>query len=149
MYKHILICTDGSAVAQKGVDHGLPLAKALGARVTLITTTEPLPLEMTAGVVGWVPTQSTFDEFDLAQKEFAGKALAAAKKQADDLGVAADVVHVPNTRPAEAILQTAVARGCDLIVMASHGRRGVRKFLLGSQTQEVVTESPVPVHVVR
>lgn len=149
MYKHILICTDGSEVAQKGVDHGLALAKALKSKVLLITTTEGFPLEMTVGTAGWVPTQSALDEFNEAQRGFALKVLASAGSAAEKLGIVADTLHVPNTQPAVGILEAATSNGCDLIVMASHGRRGIRKFLLGSQAQEVVTASVVPVHVVR
>lgn len=149
MYKHILVCTDGSETAQKGVDHGLALAKALSARVTLITVTEKFPLEATAAAAGWAPSQSTFDEFDEGQRMSAQNILSAAKAQADALHVDAEVLHVPNASPSEAILTAISDLQADVVVMASHGRRGIRKLLLGSQTQDVLAESTVPVVVVR
>ena len=146
MYKHILISTDGSDVAQKGVDHGLGLAKALGARVTLITVTESFPIYASAGA-GWVSTEMA--NYDEIQKEHAERILANAKQAADGLGVVAETLYVANASPAEAIVETAKSRGCDVIAMASHGRRGIGRLLLGSQTSEVVSHAPVPVLVVR
>lgn len=150
MYTHILIATDGSELAQRGVDHGLSLAKDLGARVTILTATEPFPFRASAGVAaGWVPGPDDFSVYEKGQKENADKLLAEVKSAADKMGVAADTVHVPDLHPAEAIVQTAKAKDCNLIVMASHGRRGLGRLLLGSQTSEVVTYSSVPVLVVR
>ena len=146
MYKHILISTDGSDVAQKDVDQGLALAKALGARVTLITVTESFPIYASAGA-GWVSTEMA--NYDDIQKEHAEKILATAKQAADGLGVTAETLYVPNASPAEAIVEAAKSRGCDMIAMASHGRRGIGRLLLGSQTSEVVSHAPVPVLVVR
>jgi nucleotide-binding universal stress UspA family protein len=146
MYKHILISTDGSEVAGKGVDHGLSLAKSVGAKVTLVMVTERFPIYAGAE---WVPGPEEMAAYDAAQKEGATKVLAGVKAAADRLGVAAETVHVPDAQPAEAIVSTATERRCDLIVMASHGRRGLRRLLLGSQTSEVLVSSPVPVLVVR
>ena len=146
MYKHILIPTDGSEVAQKGVDHGLSLAKSVGARVTIVMVTERWPVY--AGP-DWIPGPTEMAEYDARQKEGATKVLADVKGAADRLGVAAESVHVPEAQPAEAIVATADKRHCDLIVIASHGRRGLRRLLLGSQTSEVLVSSPVPVLVVR
>jgi nucleotide-binding universal stress UspA family protein len=150
MYKHILISTDGSDVAQKGVDHGLSLAKALGAKVTIVTVTERFPI-YTGGMAaaGWVPGPTEMAEYDAGQKEWADGVLKRAKVGADKLGVETETVHVPDALPAEAILETAKARGCSLIAMSSHGRRGIGRLLLGSQTSEVLAHSPVPVLVVR
>jgi nucleotide-binding universal stress UspA family protein len=149
-YKHILICTDGSDVAQKGIDHGLSLAKSIGAKVTIVTVTERFPLHH-AGMAGagWVPGPTEIANYDAAQKDWADKVLTLMKASAEKLGVAADTVHVPDALPAEAIVETARTHGCSLIVMSSHGRRGLRRFLLGSQTSEVLVVSPVPVLVVR
>ena len=146
MYKHILISTDGSEVAQKGVDHGLLLAKSVGAKVTVVTVTERFPVY--AGP-DWIPGPAEMEAWDGRQKDWATKALAEVKAAADRLGVAAETVHVPDAQPAEAIVATATKSHCDLIVMASHGRRGLRRLLLGSQTSEVLVSSPVPVLVVR
>lgn len=149
MYKHILISTDGSDVAQKGVDHGLSLAKALGARVTIITVTERFPIRADVVGMGWVPGPNEMGEYAAGQQKWAEGVLARAKEGADKLGVAADTLHVPDSLPAEAIIETAKARDCSLIAMSSHGRRGLGRLLLGSQTSEVLAHSPVPVLVVR
>lgn len=151
MYSHILISTDGSEVAQRGVDHGLSLAKKLGAKVTVVTVTEPFPLYAGAGGPGdgWIPSQADIDNYEKGLKEFATGVLTKVEKAAEKLGVTPTVLHVPNSRPAEAIIETAKNNGCNLIVMASHGRRGLGRLLLGSQTSEVLSQSPVPVLVVR
>jgi nucleotide-binding universal stress UspA family protein len=149
MYANILMSTDGSDVARKGVEHGIALAKALNAKATVITVTEPLPVDYGSGVAGgWVPSQEEFDRFDAACKESAGKVLDEARAMAARIGISAELLHVPNAHPATAIVETAMSRGCDLIVMASHGRRGVRKLLLGSQTSQVLADGNVPVLVV-
>ncbi len=147
MYTHMLIATDGSDVAQKGVDHGLSLAKALGGRATIITVTERFPVYV--GTAGWVASANEIAAFDAGQAEAASAVLAAAKAAADKLGVEAETLHVPNALPADAIIEATRARHCNLIVMSSHGRRGIERVLLGSQTSEVLTRSPVPVLVVR
>src|SRR5262249_38076190 len=150
MYKHILLSTDGSEVAQKGVDHGLSLAKDLGARVTIIAVTERFPVPVHTGIAaGWIPGPEEIARYEARQKQIAQEVLAAGEAAAKKLGVAADTVYVPEGYPAEAIIEVAKARGCSLIVMASHGRRGLRKLVLGSQTLEVLAGSPVPVLVVR
>jgi nucleotide-binding universal stress UspA family protein len=140
MYANILMSTDGSDVARKGVKYGLALAKALSAKATVITVTEPLPAE-------WIPLQEEFD-FDAACKERAGKVLDEARAMAGQIGISAELLHVPNAHPATAIIETAKSRGCDLIVMASHGRRGLSKLFLGSQTSKVLADGSVPVLVV-
>jgi nucleotide-binding universal stress UspA family protein len=143
MYANILLSTDGSDVARKGAEHGLALAKALNAKVTVITVTEPLP------GYAWVPRQADVDRYDAACKEHADKVLDGARALAEQSGMSAELLHVPNAHPATAIIETAKSRGCDLIVMASHGRHGLRKLLLGSQTSEVLADGSVPVLVVR
>src|SRR5262249_42079472 len=104
MYKHILISTDGSEVAQKGVDHGLSLAKSLGARVTVIMVTERFPVSVHNGIAGgWIPGPEEMARYEARQKEFAQEVLAAVEAAAKKLGVPADTVHVPEAYPAEAI----------------------------------------------
>ena len=97
MYKHILISTDGSEVAQKGVDHGLSLAKSLKARVTIIMVTEGFPIIYSdAGITGaWVPGPGEMAQYEAGQKEIAQKVLAAVEAAAKKLGVPADTVHFP------------------------------------------------------
>jgi nucleotide-binding universal stress UspA family protein len=147
MYKHILISTDGSELAQKGVDHGLSLAQALGAEVTLITATEPFPVP--TGGAAWVVTPADMDGYSADRKKFACEVLAPQKEAAEKLGLAVETVHVPDARAAAAILEAVPQIGCDLIVMGSHGRRGVKRLILGSQAAEVVSSSSVPVLIVR
>ena len=149
MYANILMSTDGSDVARKGVQHGIALAKALNAKATIITVTEPLEANYGGDLaVGWIPPQGEFDRFDAACKESAGKVLDQARVMAEQIGISAELLHVPNAYPAAAIIETAKSKGCDLIVMASHGRRGLRKLLLGSQTSQVLADGSVPVLVV-
>ncbi|MEP9398694.1 universal stress protein [Mesorhizobium sp. KR2-14] len=149
MYKHILIATDGSELAQKGVDHGLSLAKSLGGKVTIMTVTEPFPIYGMAGSFAWVGSPADIESYNASSKEFAEKVLGAAKEAADRMGVPAETIHADDSTPAEAILAMAEAKDCSLIVMASHGRRGLGRMLLGSQTLEVLTHSKVPVLVVK
>jgi nucleotide-binding universal stress UspA family protein len=150
MYTHILLSTDGSDVAEKGVKHGIALAKALNAKATVITVTEPLEIDYGGGHAGgWIPSKEEIDRFDAAHKESAGKVLDEVRAMVEQIGISAELLHVPNAYPATAIIETAKSRGCDLIVMASHGRRGLRKLLLGSQTSEVLADGSVPVLVVQ
>ena len=150
MYANILMSTDGSDVARKGVKHGIALAKALNAKATVITVTEPLEVDYGGGHAGgWIPSQEEFDRFEVACKESAGKVLDEARAMVEQIGISAELLHVPNAHPATAIIETAKSRGCDLIIMASHGRRGFRKLLLGSQTSQVLADGSVPVLVVR
>src|SRR3974390_2266519 len=134
MYANILLCTDGSDVARKGVKHGLALAKALEAKVTVITVTEPLPVDIAGGGrfgPGWIPSREEAEHFDAACKKGAGIVLGEARAMAEQIGISAELMHVPYARPATAIVETAKFRGCDLIIMASHGRRGLTKLFLG------------------
>jgi nucleotide-binding universal stress UspA family protein len=148
MYANILLSTDGSDVATKGVRHGIGLAKALNAKVTVITVTEPLPVGYGSGdAPGWI-AQEGFDSFEAVCKERAGKVLDEARAMAEQIGISVELLHVPNAHPATTIIETAKSRDCDLIVMGSHGRRGFRKLFLGSQTSEVLAEGNVPVLVV-
>jgi len=150
MYANILMSTDGSDVASKGIKHGIALAKALNAKATVITVTEPLEVDYGSGhAAGWTPSREELDRFDAACKEGAGRVLDEARVLATQSGVSAEFLHVPNAYPGVAIIETAKSRGCDLIVMASHGRRGLSKLFLGSQTAQVLADGSVPVLVVR
>jgi len=149
MYANILLSTDGSDVARKGVKQGIALAKALNAKVTVITVTEPMYIDYGGGHAGgYIPSQEEVDNYEAASKASAGKVLDGARAMAEQIGIAAEFLHVTNVHPATAIVETAKSRGCDLIVMATHGRRGLRKLLLGSQTSEVLADGSVPVLVV-
>ena len=145
MYKHILIATDGSELAGKAVAAGLELAGRLEAKVTAVTATEPW-MAMMQGE----PAALAFPigDYEKAAAENARRVLSSVEEAAKTQGVACETVQV-NDFPAEAIIATAKAKGCDLIVMASHGRRGVARILLGSQATTVLTQSPVPVLICR
>jgi len=148
MYKHILIATDGSELANKGVEHGLALASAIGSKVSVLTVSQPLSQEaiQAARAAGIEDPVGRYDQqIDALMKE----RFAAIGERAEKHGVTVEYVHEIDESPAEAIVRFAKLRNCDLIVMASHGRRGAKRLLLGSQTAEVVTTTTIPVLVVR
>jgi len=141
MYKHILIPTDGSDLSNKAIEHGLELAKALGAKITALTVSEPFY------VSAFEPSMA--EQYKKHVAALATKHLDVAKYAASASNVACEAVRVEHERPYQAIIDTAKERGCDAIVMASHGRRGVSAIVLGSETVKVLTHSTVPVIVVR
>ena len=145
MYNHILIPSDGSELSKKAVDHGIGLAKALSAKVTAVTVSEPFHIFAVEPGMG----TDTPDEYKKRVAALAAKYLKAAKDAATAAGVACDVVQVEHEHPYETIIDTARKRGCDAIVMASHGRRGVSAVVLGSETVKVLTHSNIPVVIVR
>ncbi|TDK27139.1 universal stress protein [Luteimonas aestuarii] len=149
MYKHILIATDGSELAGKGVDAGLALAQALAAKVILVTASEPWPVAMPGDPVAMATSAELQDRHRKAMRAEADVLLGNVRARASSAGVMLDAVFVPERAPADAILEVAAERGADLIVMASHGRTGLRKLLLGSQAQAVLGRSTLPVLVVR
>ena len=107
MYANILLSTDGSDVARKGVEHGINLAKALNARLTIITVTEALPVDYGGGHdSGWIPTQDEVDSYDAACKARTGKVLDEARALSEQIGTPAEFFHVPNAHPATAIIET-------------------------------------------
>ncbi|MFZ1103358.1 MAG: universal stress protein [Hyphomicrobiaceae bacterium] len=144
MCKHILVATDGSELAGRAVTTGLALAKALKARVTALTVTEP----WSAMVTGEPALVFPIEEYEKAAAEKAARILSGVSTAAKNAGVECETVHVDDF-PAEGIIETAKTRTCDLIVMASHGRRGLSKLLLGSQTTRVLTLTAAPVLVCR
>jgi nucleotide-binding universal stress UspA family protein len=150
MYAQILIATDGSELAGHALDQGLKLAKALGSRVTIVTVTEPAAVVgggyATMAGIGFDPIPELID----AQKKIADGVLDAAAKTAEGQGVVdVKTLLVDNSFPAEGVVAAAEQIGADLIVMASHGRRGLGRLLLGSQTSNVLAHSKVPVLVTR
>jgi len=148
MYKHILIATDGSELGDKGMEHGLKLAAASGAQATVLTVSEPLPAQAAQfAQLGGIqdPTGRYDQQIDAMMK----KRFADIEQRAAAHGVAVEFMHEIDDAPAAAIVRFAKLHNCDLIVMASHGRRGIRRFVLGSQTAEVVTTTTIPVLVVR
>jgi nucleotide-binding universal stress UspA family protein len=149
MYSHILIATDGSELAQRGVDQGLWLAKQLGSKVTILTASDPIMPYAFSGEFATAASVTEFADYNKKQEEGAMAILSKVKAAADKMGVSADTVYMEEMRPAEAIADIAKERGCALIVMASHGRRGLGRLFLGSQTIEVLSHSAIPVLVVR
>jgi nucleotide-binding universal stress UspA family protein len=149
MYKHILIPTDGSELSTRGVTCGLELAKALSAKVTFLHAIEVFTSVFSSPDGQWIGGAELVGQLEAAQEQSAKNALDAVGQQADAAGIAFDSAFMREMTPSDAIIQTAEERGCDLIVMASHGRRGVRRMMLGSQTAEVLARSHVPVLVIR
>jgi len=145
MYAHILIATDGSELAEKAVEQGLELTKMLSSKATAITVTEP----WTAAVSGEWAVAFPVEEYEKAAATNAQRILDRVRETAKRIGVACQTVHVKDQFAAEGIVEEAKARGCDLIVMSSHGRRGLAKFVLGSQATRVLTHSDVPMLICR
>ena len=149
MYPHIMIATDGSQLASNGLDHGLALAKALGSKVTIVTVTEPWHVFEFASEIRQHPGRNPLEDFESAAAAVAEKILETATASAAKVGVSAETVHVKDEHPAPGIIKAAEENGCSLIVMASHGRRGLGRLVLGSQAAEVVASSKTPVLIVR
>ncbi len=142
MFKHILIATDGSELSHKAVSGGLEMAKALGARVTAYTcVVEYLPMTEFAVETPQTVMEQLEAEATQHLRQFAEQAKAA--------GVPFDTARSTEFSPYTGIITTARERQCDLIMMASHGRRGLAGLLLGSETQKVLTHSEIPVLVYR
>lgn len=148
MYRHVLIATDGSELATNAVRAGLELAKTVGSNVTLVTVTEPWPVIATAAQAE-MGVKDPVGTYEALAAKGAKSTLSAAAAIATPMGVQCEQVHVRDQHPVSGILETAKGKGADLIVIASHGRRGLSKMLLGSVANEVVTKSAVPVLVVR
>jgi nucleotide-binding universal stress UspA family protein len=145
MYKHVLIPTDGSALSELAIRHGMTLARAVGARVTVLTVSLPFrSLALDPVMVSDSPVR-----YEQECEALAEKALGIARTEAGVAGVSCETRHVTHGQPYRAIVETAQERGCDLICMASHGRKGVSALVLGSETNKVLTHSKIPVLVCR
>ena len=147
MYRHILIPTDGTELSYETAEHAIALAKSLDAQITAIHV---MP-EYLAPAFAESPTfvQKSYEEFVRATDADATKALDAIATAAKDAGVTCACVRMRDAQPYRQIIATAAGSGCDLIFMASHGRRGLSALLLGSETNKVLTHSRVPVLVHR
>lgn len=145
MYQHLLLPTDGSPLSDHAVGKGLELAAAIGARATLLTVVEPF-YTFTASPEHRGEDRAQYERY---AREAAKGILQRAQARAAELGVEAQAKLIGSEHPDQAIIDTAAAEGCDLIAMASHGRRGMNALLLGSVTQKVLTHSSVPVLVLR
>jgi nucleotide-binding universal stress UspA family protein len=144
MFKRILVPTDGSDITQKAVATSIKLAGSLGAEIHTICVKEPFPY---GAISDMQPTPP--QEFFEAQERIATRHVATVAKLCTEAGVACQAITVEALHPWEAIIDHAARMDCDLLVMASHGRRGVSALLLGSETQKVLTHSKIPVLVVR
>lgn len=147
MYAHLLLPTDGSKLSDKAVAHGIALAKALRARVTVFYASPDYPMPIYAEGVIFEPVSKR--EYAKQAAEGAQKVLDRAAAKAKAAGVDCTTAHVIAAAPWEAILAAARKGKCDAIVMASHGRRGISALLLGSETMKVLTHGKIPVIVVR
>jgi len=147
MFKHILIPTDGSKLSNEAAQAGVQLARALGAKVTALFAAPPAtPVIYKAMLpVGYATPEEHRKMTDKAAASYLG----AIEKAARAARVPCEMVSLTSDFPADAILQTAKKRRCDLVFMASHGRRGLKGALLGSETQKVLAEGKVPVLVYR
>jgi nucleotide-binding universal stress UspA family protein len=145
MYKHLLIAVDGSELSDKALGQGVGLAKTLGARVTIVHVSLP----WSSIAVGEIAVMFPPQEYEANMAAAATQLLERMKKAADAGGITAAVEHVSDAHPDRAILATAEKYGCDLLVMGSHGRRGIAGLLLGSVTAKTLTHSKIPVLVYR
>lgn len=145
MFQHILVPTDGSKLSEKAIKHAMAFAKQCQARVTALHVipkfhTFTYQVDM---------IEMTPKEYEKSGIEHANRYLRYAKRVANSAGVECDGAHASGDQPYKEIIKAAQKKGCDLILMASHGRRGIEGFLLGSETQKVLTHSHVPVLVYR
>ena len=145
MYTNILIATDGSELAGKAVDHGIALAKRIGAKVTALTVLAPFHTFTTdTQMIEDAPAQ-----YEKRVHDHAEKILGGVVRVAQAAGLVCQTVEAEHDHPYQAIIDTAESKGCDLIVMASHGRHGVSAIILGSETLKVLTHCKIPVVVYR
>ncbi|HJV63349.1 MAG TPA: universal stress protein [Albitalea sp.] len=144
MFKRILVPTDGSDITKKAVQTTIELAKSLGATVYTISVKEPFPYSAISEMQP-TPPQEFFD----AQERIASRRVQDVRDACQAMGMSCEGHTVEALHPWEAIIEHADRMGCDLLVMASHGRRGVTALLLGSETQKVLTHSRIPVLIVR
>ena len=145
MYKHILIPSDGSPLSEEAVRQGMGLAKSLGATTTVITVSPKFhTLALEPGMVTDTP-----EEYERECEAVAAKVLGSAEGEASESGVGFRGLHVVHDHPYAAIIEAAQTNHCDLICMASHGRKGLSALILGSETTKVLTHSKIPVLVCR
>jgi nucleotide-binding universal stress UspA family protein len=147
MYTNLLVPTDGSKLSDKAVAHAIALAQALRAKVTFFYASPDYPLPAYADGVVYEPVSKR--EYMLLAAKEADKVLDSAVTKATAAGIDCAKMHTVASAPWEAILAAAKKAKCDIIVMASHGRRGITAMLLGSETQKVLTHGKLPVLVVR
>jgi nucleotide-binding universal stress UspA family protein len=144
MFKRILVPSDGSDISQQSVQTAVALAKSVGAEIHTVCVKEPFPYGAISEMQP-TPPQEFFD----AQERMATRHVAAVAESCKAADVRCTALTVEGLHPWEEIIAHAERTGCDLIVMASHGRRGVSALLLGSETQKVLSHTRIPVLIVR
>ena len=145
MYHHILIPTDGSPLSTVAVEHSMDFARDAEAKVTVLAVVSPFHAFSTDAD----QLSDTRAHYEQRARMHAAEILTDAQLKAKARGVRCDVLQLQSESPYEAIINTAGKSGCDLIAMASHGRRGVAAIVLGSETLKVLTHSKIPVLVYR
>jgi nucleotide-binding universal stress UspA family protein len=145
MFEHVLIPIDGSVLSMKAVERGVAFAKAIGAKLTVLTVIEP------TGVLGTDSKRvaATRKAYEQHVRNIAERELKDAERAAKKQGMSCTTILLQHDQPYQAIIETAIKKRCDLIAMASHGRKGVAALVLGSVTSKVLTHSRVPVLVYR
>lgn len=147
MYRHILIPTDGSPLADKAVQAGIEFAQKWGARVTLFTAVPEYEVPNEAAIMAH--HMISVDEHDRRSEKRAHEVLEVAVQRARAAGVAFDTAFTQCDRPYQAIIAAAGGHGCDAIFMSTHGRKGIAKAVYGSETEDVLTHSTIPTLVFR
>jgi nucleotide-binding universal stress UspA family protein len=145
MYTNILIPTDGSELSSKAVQQGIALARRIGAKATVLTVLLPFHVLTTDAQM----LEDTRAQYQARMQKHADEILGAVDRAAHAQGVVCELIRLEHEHPYRAIIDTAESKGCDLIVMASHGRHGIAAIVLGSETVKVLTHSKIPVLVHR
>ena len=145
MFKHILLPTDGSELSEAAIQKGIQFAKSINAKVTGFHVILPFHVF----TIQTEMLEDTKEQYERASKVQAEQFLGVIKKAAEKAGVSCDTDYVTSNHPYEMIINAAEKKGCDLIMMAAHGRRGVQGLLIGSETQKVLTHTKIPVLVFR
>jgi nucleotide-binding universal stress UspA family protein len=145
MHKNILVPTDGSELSKRATEYAVALAKSVNAKLTVLTVTTPYY----GSIVERSVPATRIEDYQHEAAKLSEQYLDAAKDIAATAKVPCNAIHVQSPQPYQAIIDVAKDQGCDLIVMASHGRRGVAAVVLGSETIKVLTHSTIPVLVVR
>ena len=149
MYSNIVCGIDGSELSTKALRHALGLAAKTGAKVTAVTITEPSVIVAPGAEIMMVDTSSIIADLEVAKASSAKTILADAEAVAKVSGRTIAVRHVANSHPAEGLIEAGKEIGADLLVMGSHGRRGLGRLLLGSQAAEVLAHASIPVLVIK
>lgn len=146
MFSHVLLPTDGSEFANAALKRGAEFAKSMNAKISVVYVTPPWDVGAPAEVIMSFPAEEVKRNMEKAANETldAAKAIVA-----EVTNIQCDGIHVAQSHPAEGVLTAAEQSGCDIIVLGSHGRRGISKLLLGSTAQEILTRAHLPVLVLR